>query len=348
MANSADCNSGDCARVFLTYQPSLAGNAVLLALFAILIVVALTFGFKYRSSVFATAVSTGLGLEVMGYIGRLLLHGNPDSRGDFIVFLLGTILGPTCICGAMFLVMPRIVKIYGDEYHSWRPVWYLFLFYALTTVSLILQLAGILVSTVLDGSDMIDIGVRVTVVGLVIQLVAIAIFVGHAILFAIALRTRRHVLDDKYASVYSSGFYKGFMVAFSTATVLLLVRTAYRTVDIAEGYESSIAQSEALFLVLDGVMVLLSTILLLAFFPARALGASWTQTSTRSTPLAPPRPERTSHSQVSSPHHSPHPSPAYQPKYQRMSIKSTASRTPVKQQYPPPPQRNMVDSDALW
>ncbi|KAI5923183.1 RTA1 like protein-domain-containing protein [Camillea tinctor] len=344
MASSVDCNTSNCSRVFLTYEPSLAGNAVLLGLFVVLIPITLVLGSRYRSSVFATAVATGLALEVMGYIGRVLLHGSPNSRGDFIIFLLGTILGPTCICGAIFLVMPRIVAVYGEEFRSWRPAWYLFLFYALTIISLVLELVGAIVSTVLDEDDLVTTGTRVLVVGLTVQIVSLAIFVAHAVMFAIALRTRRHVLDPKYSYVYTNGYFKIFMVVFSIATVLLILRTAYRIVNVAEGFESSIAQDETLFLVLDGAMVLIATVLLLTFFPARAFGQSWSQTSAR----------RLSQVQAQPPHPaSPYiPSSARpSPTDNRMSMKSAmTSSSPQKSQHQSPQtqQRNMVDSDALW
>lgn len=150
MANSADCTSSHCSQVFLTYGPSLAGGAIFLSLFAVLIPVTLALGIRYKSSIFATTIATGLALEVVGYIGRVLLHNSPTDRTSFILFLLGTVMGPTLISGAMFLVMPRIVAIYGEEYRSWRPVWYLFLFYAFTVVSLVLELAGGIVSTIQD------------------------------------------------------------------------------------------------------------------------------------------------------------------------------------------------------
>lgn len=136
--------------MFLYQPPSLAGNAVLLALFAILIPIALLLGIRYRSLGFAIPLAGGLALEVVGYIGRLLLRSDLSSRTDFAVFLVGTTLGPTCICGAMFLIVPRVVAVYGDEYRSWRPVWYLLLLCLLTVVSLVLELAGAVVSTAED------------------------------------------------------------------------------------------------------------------------------------------------------------------------------------------------------
>jgi hypothetical protein len=150
MDSSSNCTSADCSRDFLTRPPVLAGNVVLLALFALLIPTALAMGIKYRSSGFATAIATGLVLEAVGYIGRLLLHKNPNSRTDFVLFLVGTTLGPTCICGAMFSVIPRIIAVYGEGYRTWRPARYLLLFSALVTVSFVLELAGSVVSMVRD------------------------------------------------------------------------------------------------------------------------------------------------------------------------------------------------------
>lgn len=142
-----------CPRVFLAHEPSLAGNAIFLVLFAALVPVAFGLGLKYRSPFFATAITTGLALEAVGYIGRVLLHSDAADRNFFVLFLVGTVLGPTFVCAAVFLVMPRIVAIYGDNFRSWRPIWYRFLFYVVTTVVVMLELAGGIIAVMRDGTD---------------------------------------------------------------------------------------------------------------------------------------------------------------------------------------------------
>ncbi|KAI2777411.1 RTA1 like protein-domain-containing protein [Daldinia loculata] len=338
MASSTDCVSGRCSRIFLTYEPSLAGSAIFLALFAILIPITLALGIKYKSSVFATAVVTGLALEVVGYIGRLLLHNTPTDRSGFILFLIGTITGPTFICGGIFLIAPQIVTVYGEEFRSWRPVWYLFVLYVLTAVSLVLELAGVLVSTIQDDIE-VDIGSHVLVAGLVIQLITLVMFIGHAILFAVAVQTRHHMLDVKFAGIYNSMSFKAFLFAFTFAILLLVLRTAYRIVAIAEGFGSSIAQSETLLLVLDGLMVLLATLILLAFFPGRILRDSGSQTLPRRSPRTPLQPIRVAPYDL--------PSTRSSPTYNRISTKSSTPGHSPRRSAPLPPS-NMVDSDALW
>ncbi|KAI1353518.1 RTA1 like protein-domain-containing protein [Xylaria sp. FL0043] len=360
ITNSITCSFTHCSRVFLLQPPTLTGNAILLASFAILIPIALVLGAKYRSFGFAAAIATGLSLEVVGYIGRLLLHSHHNDRTDFVIFLVGTILGPTCICSGVFWTVPRIVAVYGEEYRSWRPFWYLPFFSVSTIGSLALELAGSIVATVQDApgavcislgslasylltSIKVETGIRVIVAGLAVQLVALLVFVLHGILFAITLRTRQHELDPKFAFVYTSTPYKSFIAAFTFTTFLISLRTGYRTVQVAEGFQSSIAQSEMLFLVLDGAVMLMASILLLIYFPARVLGQSWLDTPAGRLPQQSLRPivhQVPTQPPVASP----------DPTYTRMSMKSSMSAcSPRKANHSvPPPQREMVDRDDLW
>ncbi|KAI1284102.1 RTA1 like protein-domain-containing protein [Xylaria sp. FL0933] len=343
ITNSITCSFTHCSRVFLLQPPTLTGNAIFLALFAILIPIALVLGAKYKSLGFATAIATGLSLEVVGYIGRLLLHSRHNDRTDFVIFLVGTILGPTCICSGVFWTVPRIVAIYGEEYRSWRPFWYLPFFSVSTIGSLALELAGSIVATVQDAPGAVETGLRVIVAGLAVQLVALLVFVLHGILFAITLRTRQHELDPKFAFVYTSTPYKSFIAALTFTTFLIALRTGYRTVQIAEGFQSSIAQSEILFLVLDGAVMLMASILLLIYFPARVLGQSWLDTPAGRLPQESLRP--IIHQVPAQP-----PIASPDPTYTRMSMKSSMSAcSPRKAKHSvPPPQREMVDRDDLW
>ncbi|RYP26571.1 hypothetical protein DL767_007969 [Monosporascus sp. MG133] len=250
-------------------------------------------------------------------------------------------MGPNFISGAIFQVMPRIIAMYGSEFRSWRPSWYLPVFYGLTAVSLVLEIAGGVVSTTkLTSNVHIDTGFRVLAVGLAIHLIALTIFAAHAILFAIALRTRHHILDSTYASVYSSRLFRAFLTGFSVATLLILLRTAFRIVVVAEGFQSSVAQSEVVFLIFDGVVVFLAGSILLALFPGRVFGRSWKEDLARHPPSKPERPRRPGPVQLLPAQRS--------PGLNRASITSSNPEYSPRKAYGPPPPKNMVDSEALW
>lgn len=128
-------------------------------------------------------------------------------------------------------------------------------------------------------------------------------------------------------------------------------------VAVAEGFSSPIAQSEPLFLVLDGVLVLIATTLVLALFPGRMLGPpSWCPTSPRHQRITqkpehaehPERPERPERPYRPTPIQLLHSS--YTPSHNRVSLKSTSTGSPKTspKRFPTTQPRNMVDSEALW
>jgi hypothetical protein len=70
---------------YIHYQPTVPGNSIYLALFGILLVTQLIQSFFFRMWGFAGAMAAGLTLEVAGYIGRILQHGNPFGFDYFLL-----------------------------------------------------------------------------------------------------------------------------------------------------------------------------------------------------------------------------------------------------------------------
>jgi len=70
---------------FLKYSPNLAGNVLYLAIFAALLIAQTGLGFWYRTWGFLVGMFTGLGLEVLGYAGRLIMRKNPFLIGNFLL-----------------------------------------------------------------------------------------------------------------------------------------------------------------------------------------------------------------------------------------------------------------------
>jgi hypothetical protein len=158
MASTGDCSEGGCAYGFLQYEPSLAGNAVLLALFAVLVPVALALGVRYQSSVFSTTIITGLFLEIIGYVGRVLLAtSNRGRRVNFILSHIGTILAPVFISLAVFRLMPPIVATYGEQFRAWRPKWHNIVFYIFALAAVALQVVGGVLSTIPSNKPLVSI-----------------------------------------------------------------------------------------------------------------------------------------------------------------------------------------------
>ena len=61
------------------YRPSIAANAVLLALFGLALVLHTVLGFRWRTHVFSISMVCGCLSEIIGYAGRIMLWRNPFS-----------------------------------------------------------------------------------------------------------------------------------------------------------------------------------------------------------------------------------------------------------------------------
>ncbi|KAK8084776.1 phospholipid-translocating ATPase [Apiospora hydei] len=348
VVTTGNCSTAvGCSETFL-HKPSLTGSVVLLAIFAILIPIAFALGVRYQASVFATIIITGLALEVLGYIGRLLLAvDDASTKTDFILSLVGTILGPTIIALALFRLLPPIVATYGDGFQAWRPQWHNSVFYAFTAVCVVLQVVGAVMATVPRDANAIHIGIRLLVAGLAIHLSSILLFALLGLRFALAVHQRQDILYANKLTVHNTQRFKTFLIAtegLSLAVLLLTIRAIYRLVPISQGFGSPVARDEVLFLVLDGVMVLLAVIAALASFPGRLLGTTLPSATIQERRFAsrPERPYPTAPVQLQ---------PSYAPTYYRQSIKSSKSYSPRHNTSPRKynsPQQNMVDSEALW
>lgn len=142
--------AGNCATAtcpvqngFLTDPPSLVGTAIILALFAALVPAQLWIGVRCRTTTYSLALVTGLLLDIVGYAGRLLLRSNLASKTYFLLFLLGSTLGPTLITAAIFATLPHIFALYGSDLRrAAKPVWLSYLFLGFDIFTVIFQALG--------------------------------------------------------------------------------------------------------------------------------------------------------------------------------------------------------------
>ncbi|KAH1666391.1 hypothetical protein KXV31_006407 [Aspergillus fumigatus] len=154
---------------YIHYQPTIAGNSVYLALFGIFLFTQLIQSIFFRMWGFAGAMAAGLVLEVAGYTGRILQHGNPFS---FDYFLLN----------------------------------YAIFFVSCDVIALILQSAGGALTSAAEDADGRQMGLNVMIAGLVFQVAALTLFIALASEFAICLR-RQH-LKGEYQVSHSASLRK--------------------------------------------------------------------------------------------------------------------------------------------
>ncbi|KAJ4287093.1 hypothetical protein N0V88_007787 [Collariella sp. IMI 366227] len=273
--------AGDCSGENCHFHPgSLSygagpGNAVFLAAFAALALPVIYAGLRYRTDLHSSLVLASLLFEIIGHVGRALLVGNPTSHPYSVVYLLGTHWGAILLGSAVYLVLPHVIVIYGQEFCLVSDPVYLNIFF------LIFDIFALNFQQKEDIADQLQAshGVNVLLTGLAFQAVSLLVFLGVYRYFRHRLARRRYVLDDQFSLVYLSRKFKYFMICVQIVACLLLVRTAVQIAIFANGPSSPFARSPLTSFLLDDTLILAAAFILTAYPAGRAFGYTWAATS---------------------------------------------------------------------
>ena len=63
--------------------------------------------------------------------------------------------------------------------------------------------------------------------------------------------------------------------ALGLATILILVRSSFRVAELSQGFNGPLANQQVTFMILEGAMVILASLLLTAFHPGIAFAGEW-------------------------------------------------------------------------
>lgn len=146
-------------------------------------------------------------------------------------------------------------------------------------IALILQASGGALSSTAKSKTSSNTGRYIMIAGLVWQVVSIIIFM--AIWLDFSWTVSRATEDEKSHNEKlrslraDSKRFKYFQWALWTATILILIRSIYRVVELQGGYTGTVASDEPSFIVLEGVLIVLAVILLTVLHPAYAFGGQW-------------------------------------------------------------------------
>ncbi|PYI23204.1 hypothetical protein BO99DRAFT_479324 [Aspergillus violaceofuscus CBS 115571] len=236
----------------LGYYPNLGGNIFLLLVFAVCTLAQIYLGFRYQVRLYSALVFLGCAGEVIGYIGRLLLHANPWSNGGFIIQTLLLIVSPSFLAAALYLTVKTIL--------------YTWLFIICDAVGFCTQLAGEgLQITAANGNgseSALRAGTNIMIAGIAFQAATMAVCGVLTINY-----TRKVYLHRR------AGGLAGFVGCQTVAFVTVLIRCLYRIPEMAGGWGNPMMQDETKFMVLDGTMVAIGSILMTVAFPGACLPA---------------------------------------------------------------------------
>ena len=213
------------------YYPSLPGNAVLAAVFGVCALAQVILGVRSRLKLYSSLVFIGCVGEVIGYVGRTMLHNNPWSESGMILNILLLIVSPSFMAAALYLTLKQVVLYYGPEYSVLKPKLYTWIFITCDAFGFVTQLVGGGVSSSATNGkgsqSTVNLGNDIMIAGIAFQAVTMAI----AGILAIVFMVRRHMhLSGRFAKP-SSRKEKArttYLLCAVAAFVFILIRCIYR------------------------------------------------------------------------------------------------------------------------
>lgn len=106
----ANCTLSTCDLAYSVYKyrPSLAANAAFIGLYSAALALHAFLGWRWRSWRFATCIIAGCLLEVIGYAGRIMLHGNPFSFEGFMIQIIFVTVAPVFYTASIYVTLAEM------------------------------------------------------------------------------------------------------------------------------------------------------------------------------------------------------------------------------------------------
>ncbi|KAJ3334671.1 hypothetical protein HDU93_007455 [Gonapodya sp. JEL0774] len=254
------------------YEPSTPLALVFLAFFAISGVVHSVQAFWFRSRV-TVAIIIGCFIEVLGFGLRLTsksaVRANPKDTLLFSIQFALIVLAPIFLAAAVYLLLSHIINLVGDQYSPMTRRAISNIFIAADTSAFLVQVIGAcLILIPQPGSSISNVGLKVMIFGLAIQVVGIFAFSGVAVAFYVRASNVR-------------GKWHVQMWSLFLAATLILIRNLYRMAEYWQGFDNAIALNESLLYILDAGLMSALVVLFHVVHPGKVLkGDNLTDTVT--------------------------------------------------------------------
>ncbi|THH26450.1 hypothetical protein EUX98_g7737 [Antrodiella citrinella] len=214
--------------------------------------------------------------EIIGWGGRLWSSKNPDLLDPFLMQIVTTIIAPTPLIAANFIILGEMIRRLGHKYSRLSPMWYSILFVSADVISLVVQaVGGAKAATAAKNHTDANAGGRIMLGGIVFQLACISVYMILAVEFIVRYlwdRPIRKMDVSKFESHVLTPKIKMLLAGLAFSSTVIFIRSVYRTIELSDGWTGRIIATQVYFNVLDGGMITLAFYCINIFHPGWLLG----------------------------------------------------------------------------
>ncbi|KAJ7686269.1 RTA1 like protein-domain-containing protein [Mycena rosella] len=221
-----------------------------------------------------TACLAGV-LEIVGWAGRLWSAISPHLFKSFEMQIVCTIMGPTPLAAANFIILGRVIAYLGPAYSRLSPQLYTILFLCCDIISLVVQgIGGGMAAGAVNQRLSPARGGNIMLGGIAFQMVTITVYVFCAGEFLLRYLQNRPIAArgaPTAATAPLSTRMKLLIGALVFNTTCLFIRAVYRVIELSDGWGGRIIHTQVYFNVLDGAMITLALVTLNIAHPGALL-----------------------------------------------------------------------------
>lgn len=114
--------------------------------------------------------------------------------------------------------------------------------------------------------------------GLGFQVFTLALFMLLCAEYTYRVIRNKNELNDTHAKLRASKKFRGFLIALALSTICIMVRSVYRVIEMAQGWDGALIKDENLFFILEGVMVTMAVLVFNLLHPGWCFQESYRTT----------------------------------------------------------------------
>ncbi|KAF4160172.1 hypothetical protein CNMCM8927_002652 [Aspergillus lentulus] len=192
---------------------------------------------------FCTCFALGGFFEFVGYCARASAHDKTGRMMPYCIQSVFILLGPALFAATIYMVLGRIIRaVRGEQYSLIRINWLTKVFVTGDVLSFVVQggASGMMVQ-----SSLADLGNKIVVGGLLIQVVMFGLFLITAIVFQ--SRMRRH---PRGLSTSVDIPWKSHLRTLHVVGLLIMIRSVFRVAEFVMGNDGYLLKHEWTFTLL--------------------------------------------------------------------------------------------------
>ncbi|KAF4960800.1 hypothetical protein FSARC_10352, partial [Fusarium sarcochroum] len=205
-----------------------------------------------------TAFVIGGFFETIGYCGRIWSHYDKLVVGGFILQAIPILVAPALFAASIYMILGRLIRTVGASNLSLVPVqWVTRIFVIGDVFAFSLQAGGGGIQSA-GTLDLYNLGEKIIIAGLLVQIVVFGFFVFTSLLFHYRLRK-----FPTTESIRGDVPWKRYLYVLYASSGLILIRSIFRVVEYLQGNDGYLISHEVYLYVFDAILMALVMAILL-------------------------------------------------------------------------------------